>query len=43
MPATIMPPNGSPPHVVAELHELEDANDVLDQRTGNVAFTVSKS
>jgi uncharacterized cupredoxin-like copper-binding protein len=30
------PPNGSLPEVERELHELEDANDVLDQRTGNL-------
>jgi uncharacterized cupredoxin-like copper-binding protein len=36
MPATITPPNGSPPVVERELHDLEDANDALDQRTGNL-------
>ena len=36
MPTTTTPPNGSVPEVVTELHELEDANDVLDQRTGNL-------
>jgi uncharacterized cupredoxin-like copper-binding protein len=36
MPTTITPPNGSSPEVERELHELEDANDALDQRTGNL-------
>jgi uncharacterized cupredoxin-like copper-binding protein len=35
-PAPTKPPNGPLPEVVSELHELEDANDVLDQRTGNL-------
>jgi uncharacterized cupredoxin-like copper-binding protein len=36
MPATITPTNGSAPEVERELHDLEDANDALDQRTGNL-------
>jgi uncharacterized cupredoxin-like copper-binding protein len=36
VPTAIKPPNGSLPEVERELHELEDANDVLDQRTGNL-------
>jgi uncharacterized cupredoxin-like copper-binding protein len=36
MPATITPPDGSAPQVEMELHDLEDANDALDQRTGNL-------
>jgi uncharacterized cupredoxin-like copper-binding protein len=36
MPTTITPANGSSPEVERELHELEDANDALDQRTGNL-------
>ncbi|MEA2496433.1 MAG: hypothetical protein QOJ29_4344 [Thermoleophilaceae bacterium] len=36
MPTTITPPNGSAPEIERELHELEDANDALDQRTGNL-------
>jgi uncharacterized cupredoxin-like copper-binding protein len=36
MPATLTPPNGSSPEIERELHELEDANDALDQRTGNL-------
>lgn len=36
MPVTLNPPNGSLPEVEKELHDLEDANDALDQRTGNL-------
>jgi uncharacterized cupredoxin-like copper-binding protein len=36
MPTTFKPRNGSSPEVERELHELEDANDALDQRTGNL-------
>jgi uncharacterized cupredoxin-like copper-binding protein len=36
MPVAIKPPNGRLPEVERELHELEDASDVLDQRTGNL-------
>jgi uncharacterized cupredoxin-like copper-binding protein len=36
MPTTLTPLNGSSPEVERELHELEDANDALDQRTGNL-------
>jgi uncharacterized cupredoxin-like copper-binding protein len=36
MPTTLTPVNGTSPEVERELHELEDANDALDQRTGNL-------